>query len=87
MHKLEIVDQWSTRIIPAAQQGVAVGNVWIGIKHHSKLLGYYLLIHMGNVLLKFGSDVQSQTEVRVQNPKNPIWMPGGLFESDIAENQ
>ena len=39
------------------------------------------------VLLKFGVDNQSQTKVRVWKPKNPIWPPGGHFESDVAENQ
>ena len=35
----------------------------------------------------FGVDIQSQTTVRVWKPKNPIWPPGGHFESDVAENQ
>ena len=43
-----------------------------------------LSIHTSNVLLKFGLDIQSQTEVRVRKPKNPRWPPGGHFESDIA---
>ena len=38
------------------------------------------------VPLKFGVDFQSQTKVRVWKPKNPIWPPGGHFESDVAEN-
>ena len=46
-----------------------------------------LSIHTSNVLLKFGLDIQSQTEVKVQKPKNPRWPPGSHFESDIAENQ
>ena len=25
--------------------------------------------------------------IRVQKPKNPIWLPGSHFESDITENQ
>ena len=37
-------------------------------------------------LWKFGVDIQSQTKV-VWKPKNPIWPPGGHFESDVAENQ
>ena len=52
-----------------------------------KTLGFYLPIHKGNVLMKFGFDVQSQTEVRVWKLKNPIWPSGGHFESDISENQ
>ena len=43
-----------------------MGNVSIAIEHGSKLPGFYLPIDMGNVLLKFGFDIQSQTEVRVQ---------------------
>ena len=39
------------------------------------------------MLLKFGVDIQSQTKVRVWKPKNPIWPPGGHFESDVDENQ
>ena len=38
------------------------------------------------MLLKFGVDIQSQTEVTVWKPKNPIWPPGGHFESDVAKN-
>ena len=44
-------------------------------------------LHTSNVLLKFGLDIQNQTEVRVRKPKNSRWPPGGHFESDIAENQ
>ena len=39
------------------------------------------------VPLKFGVDIQSQTKVKVQKPKNPIWLPGGHFEINIAEYQ
>ena len=81
--KLEIVDQWSTRIPPHSRRG-AVGNVWIAIEHGSKSRGFHLPIRMGNVLERFGFDVQSQAEVRVKNLKNQI---GSHFESDIAENQ
>ena len=42
---------------------------------------------LGRTLLKFGLDIQSQTEVIVRKPKNPRWLPGGHFESDIAENK
>ena len=60
--KLEIVNQWSTRI-PPQRQWVSLGNAWIAIEHPSKSLGFYLPIHAGNVLLKFGFEIQSQTEV------------------------
>ena len=46
-----------------------------------------LHIYISIVPLKFGVDIQSQTKVRVRKPKNPIWPPGGHFESDPAENQ
>ena len=46
-----------------------------------------LSIHTSNLLLKFGLHIQSQTKVRIRKLKNPIWPPGGHFESDIAENQ
>ena len=46
-----------------------------------------LYIYINIVLLNFGADIQSQTKVRVWKPKNPLWPPGGHFESDVAENQ
>ena len=46
-----------------------------------------LPIYISIVLLKFEVDIESQTKVRVRKPKNPIWPPGGHFESHIAENQ
>ena len=46
-----------------------------------------LPIYINIVPLKFEVDIQSQSIVRVRKPKNPIWPPGGHFESDIAENQ
>ena len=49
----------------------------------NRLLHMYISI----VPLQFGVDIQSQTKVRVQKPKNPIWPPGGHFESDVAESQ
>ena len=45
--------------------GVAVGEAWTAIKHCSKSLGFNQPIHTSSVLLKFGFDVQSQTEVVV----------------------
>ena len=53
------------------------------------LLKINRLLHkyIGIVLLKFGVDIQSPTKVRVWKPINPIWPPGGHFESGVAENQ
>ena len=45
------------------------------------------IVNISIVPLKFGVDIQTQTKVRVWKPKNPIWPPGGHFESDLAENQ
>ena len=44
-----------------------------------------LHIYISIVPLKFGVDIQSQTQVRVWKPKNPIWSPGSHFESDVAK--
>ena len=44
-------------------------------------------IHTSDAAMKFGLDIQSQTEFRVRKPKNPRWPLGGHFESDITENQ
>ena len=46
-----------------------------------------LPIYISIVLLKFEVDIQGQSKGRVRKPKNPIWLPGCYFESDIAENQ
>ena len=46
-----------------------------------------LPIYISIVPLKFGVDIQRQTKVRVWKTKNPIWLPGGHFESDVAKNQ
>ena len=64
---------------PRPAGGVAVDNGWIAIEHRSESLGFYLPIHASNVLLKFGFDIQSQTEDRVWKLRNPIWPPDGLF--------
>ena len=66
--KQEIVDQWSTRIPPPHRRGWqwAMGGLQLNIVQNHK----------------FAVDIQSQTKVRVWKPKNPIWPPGGHFESD-----
>ena len=46
-----------------------------------------LSIYTSDVPLNFGLDIQSQTKARVRKPKIPRWLPGGHFESGIAENQ
>ena len=71
---------------PHPAGAVAVGNAWIATEHRSKSLWFYLSIYTANLLLKFGTEVQSHTKFRVQKPKYPIWPPGSHFESDIAEN-
>ena len=57
------------------------------LKVTSLKINRLLPIYTSIVPLKFGVDIQSQTNVRVRKPKNPIWLPGGHFEINIAENQ
>ena len=72
--ELEIVDQWSTKIPPPSRGGeAAAGQFVISIEHHSKPLGFYLPIYKGNVLMKFGFDVQSQTEKSNMAVQRPFW--------------
>ena len=54
---------------PAQRKWVLVDNTWIATEHPSKSQAFYLPLHAGNVLLKFGFETQSQTEVRVRKPK------------------
>ena len=65
------------------QYGCLAAMLKLKLLKINRLLHIYISI----VLLKFGVDIQSQTKVRVWKPKNPIWPPGGHFESDVAENQ
>ena len=68
-------------------------KLYVSFHHHmwiqltllkiNRLLHIYIYI----VPLKFGVDIQGQIKVRVWKPKNPIWLPGGHFESDVTENQ
>ena len=51
------------------------------------LLKFEVDIYISIVPLNIAVDIQSQSKVRVRKPKNPIWPPGGHFESDIAENE
>ena len=68
---------------PKFQYGCLVAILKLTLLKIDRLLHIYISI----VPLKFGVDIQSQTKVRVWKPKNPIWPPGGHFESDLAENQ
>ena len=57
------------------------------LKVTSLKINRLLPIYISIVPLKFAVDIQSQTKVRVRKPKIPIWLPGGHFEINIAENQ
>ena len=61
-------------------------HCWESIGSYIYIYILYIYIYISNVLLKRGFDIQSQTKVRVQKPKNPIWPPGSHFDSNIAEN-
>ena len=39
-----------------------------------------LPIYISTLPLKFGVDIQSQTKVRVWEPRNPMWLPGGHWK-------
>ena len=65
------------------QYGCLAAILKLTLLKSNRLLHIYISI----VLLKFGVDIQSQTKVTVWKPKNPIWPPGGRFESDVTENQ
>ena len=46
--------------------------------HHRKLIFFYTQI-------KSGSDIESQTKVRVWKPKKEIWLPGSHFEVTLLK--
>ena len=64
---------------------IAVDNAWIAIEHRPKSPGFYLPIYTGNVLLKLGFDVQSQTEVRVRKLKNQIWPQAAILKMALLK--
>ena len=100
--KLEIEDQWSTRIPPPHRRGWqwAMGGLQFNIfqnhrqpfwKRHSwQSLGFCLQSQRTstwNLKLKF----QSKLELRcrnnaIQKPKNLIWPPGNHLENEVTEN-
>ena len=61
------------------QYGCLVAILKLTLLKINRLLHIYISI----VLLKFGVDIHLESG----NQKNPIWPPGGHFESDVAENQ
>ena len=58
-------------------------------------INVFLPIATKNMHMKFEIEISKQTWVMLQQTsqirspytKNPIWLPGGRFESDMAENQ
>ena len=68
-------------------QKIQYGSQAAILKVTSLKINRLLPVYTSNVLLKFGFDIQSQTQVRVRKPKNSIWLLSGHFESDIAENK
>ena len=69
-----------------AKLKLETGNQKIQYGHQAAILkvkylkiNRLLSIHTNNVLLKFGLDIQSQTDVRVWKPKNPKCLPSGPF--------
>ena len=71
----------------SGNQKIQYGRQAAILKVMSLKINRLLPIYISIVPLKFAVDIQSQTKVRVRKPKNPIWLPGGHFEINIAENQ
>ena len=78
--------QSQTEVSPETKK-IQYGHQAAILKVTSLKINRLLPMYISIVPLKFGVDIKSQTKVRVRKPKNPIWLPGGHFESDVAENQ
>ena len=91
--EIEIPKQtWLTLRKPCCLQSPETEKTLYGhqaaiLKMTSLKINRLLPIYISIVPLKFGVDTQSQNKARVQKQKNPIWLPGGHFESHVAENQ
>ena len=88
-YEIDIPKQtWATLWKPYRQikQKIQYGHQAAILKVTS-LKNNMLLPRRTSSVLKSGVDIQSQTKVRDWNPKNPKWLPGSHFESDIPENQ
>ena len=90
----QVLGHWSFEFIFKAKLKLEPGNQTIQygcqvtiLKLTSLKIIRLLPIYISTVPLKFRVDIHSQTKVRVWKPKNPIWLPGSHFESDVAENQ
>ena len=91
---ISVLCHWSLELIFKAKlklesrnQKIQYGCLAAILKLTLLKINRLLHIYISIVPLKFGVDIQSQSKVRVWKPKNPIWPPGGHFESDVAENQ
>ena len=73
--------------LESGNQKIQYGCLAVILKLTWLKINRLLHIYISIVPLKFTVDIQSQTKVRVWKPKNPIWLPGSHFESDVAENQ
>ena len=79
--------QSQTKVSPETKK-IQYGRQAAILKVMSLKINRLLPIYTSIVPLKFGVDIQSQiTKVRVRKLTNPIWLPGGHFEINIAENQ
>ena len=81
------VDIQSQSKVSPENQKIQYGHQAAILKVTSLKINRLLPIYISIVPLKFAVDIQSQTKVRVRKPKIPIWLPGGHFEINIAENQ
>ena len=90
----QVLGHWSFEFIFKAKLKLEFGKKKIQygcqaaiLKLTSLKINRLLPIYLSTVPLKFRGDIQSQTKVRVQKPKNPIWPPGCHFEINVVQNQ
>ena len=90
-HYSQVMCYWSFDLMFKAKLKLEYRNWKIHYGSQAAILKVTLLkinrllpIYTSNLLLKFGL---GYSKLESGNWKNPIWPPGGYFESDIAENQ
>ena len=81
------VDIQSQSNVSPETKKIQYGHQAAILKVTSLKINKLLPIYISFVPLRFAVDIQSQTKVRVRKPKIPIWLPGGHFVINIAENQ
>ena len=91
----QLICYWSLDLIFRVKLKLHSGNWKIQYGRQAAILKVTLLkikrrlsIHTGNLLLRFGLDIQCQTEVRIGKLKNPTWLSGGhLAVAQLTTNR